>query len=94
MSATKVNTLNEMMKRLTGKNRAKISPKEAFNFKDKSAFNFDMLYQLSCMSVISAAGVPRKLIFEYAARLHCSSAGYFRKVNLTSERLKYDYAKS
>ncbi|HSW58613.1 MAG TPA: hypothetical protein VLH15_09435, partial [Dehalococcoidales bacterium] len=46
------------------------------------------------MSVISAAGVPRKLIFEYAARLPCSSAGYFRKINLTSERLKYDYAKS
>ena len=94
MSATKVNTLNEMMKRLTGKSRAKISPKDAFNFKDKSAFNFDMLYQLSCMSVIASAGVPRKLIFEYAAKLPCSSAGYFRKINLTSERLKYDYAKS
>jgi flagellar protein FlaJ len=94
MSATKVNNLNEMMKRLSGKNRAKISPKDAFNFKDKSAFNFDMLYQLSCMSVIASAGVPRKIIFEYAAKLPCSSAGYFRKINLTSERLKYDYAKS
>jgi archaeal flagellar protein FlaJ len=94
MSTTKVNTLNEVMKRLTSKNKAKISAKEAFNFKDKSAFNFDMLYQLSCMSVISASGVPRKVIFEYAAKLPCSSAGYFRKINLTSERLRYDYAKS
>ncbi len=94
MSATKVNMLNETMKKLSGRSRAKISPKDAFNFKDKSAFNFDMLYQLSCMSVIAAAGVPRKLIFEYAAKLPCSSAGYFRKINLTSERLKHDYAKS
>jgi len=94
MSASKVNTLQEVYKKLSGKSRPKITPKEAFNFKDKSAFNFDMLYQLSCMSVIASAGVPRKLIFEYAAKLPCSAAEYFRKINLTSERLKYDYAKS
>jgi archaeal flagellar protein FlaJ len=94
MSAAKVSTLNETNKRLAGKNKPKLTAREAFNFKDKSSFNFDMLYQLSCMSVISAAGVPRKIIFDYASKLPCSSAGYFRKVNLTSERLKYDYAKS
>jgi archaeal flagellar protein FlaJ len=65
----------------------------AITFKDKSAFSFDMLYQLSCMSVIAASGVPRKLIFEYAAKLPCSASEYFRKVDLTCERLKYDYAK-
>jgi len=67
--------------------------KVAFAFKDKSAFSFDMLYQLSCMSVIAAAGVPRKLIFEYAAKLPCSAAEYFKKIDITCERLKYDYAK-
>ncbi len=90
-----MSTIEGIRNRFTGKNKpAKISRSAAFNFKDKSAFSFDMLYQLSCMSVIAAAGVPRKLIFEYASRLPCSTAEYFRKIDLTCERLKYDYAKS
>jgi flagellar protein FlaJ len=55
---------------------------------------FDLLYQLSYMSVIAAAGVPRKHIFESCSQLDCSSSAYFRKVELTSNRLGYDYARS
>jgi len=55
---------------------------------------FDLLYQLSYMSVIAAAGVPRKHIFGRSSQLECSSAPYFRKVELTTNRLGYDYARS
>ena len=33
------------------------------------------------------------MIFEYAAKLPCSAAEYFKKIESTCERLKYDYAK-
>jgi archaeal flagellar protein FlaJ len=94
MSTTKIKartTILDDIKNKFKKKDSKLSP--ALLFKDKSAFNFDMLYQLSCMSVIASSGVPRKLIFEYAAKLPCSAAEYFRRVDLTCERLKYDYAK-
>ena len=94
MSASKISALEELRNKFTGKgNLAAKSKKATFEFKDKSAFSYDMLYQLSCMSVISAAGVPRKLIFEYSSNLPCSAAEYFKRIDLTCERLKYDYAK-
>ena len=61
---------------------------------NKNLMSFDMLYQLSYMSVIAAGGVPRSQIFERAARLQCVSAEYFNKVELASKRLKYDYARA
>ncbi|MFC1967492.1 hypothetical protein ACFLV2_02520 [Chloroflexota bacterium] len=60
----------------------------------KRAMSFDLLYQLSYMSVIAAGGVPRSKVFERAAQLPCSSAEYFRKIELTCRRLKYDYARA
>ena len=59
-----------------------------------SALRFDLLYQLSYMSVIAAAGVPRSQIFERSARISCASAEYFRRVELACRRLRYDYAKA
>jgi archaeal flagellar protein FlaJ len=97
MSASKLGALNEIKSRLssrTGKKADAGKKKTVFAFKDKSAFSFDMLYQLSCMSVIAAAGVPRQLIFSYAAKLPCSAAESFKKIQTTCERLKYDYAKA
>lgn len=55
---------------------------------------FDLLYQLSYMSVIAAAGVPRNHIFGSSSQLDCSTAPYFKKVELTTNRLGYDYARS
>ena len=60
----------------------------------KGMLNFDMFYQLSYMSTIAASGVPRDQIFERAAGLQCSSAEYFKKVELARKRLKYDYARA
>jgi len=56
--------------------------------------SYDMFYQLSYMSVIASAGVPRDQIFGRSAELACSSAGYFKRVELARKRLKYDYARA
>jgi archaeal flagellar protein FlaJ len=88
MAVQELKTIEDLQDKLKGKTK-----KSAFEFRDKSAFSFDMMYQLSCMSVIAAAGVPRKMIFEYAAKLPCSAAAYFKKVDTVCEKLKYDYAK-
>ena len=56
--------------------------------------SFDLFYQLSYMSTIAAAGVPRDQIFERSAELQCSSAEYFRRIELARKRLKYDYARA
>ncbi len=54
--------------------------------------SFDLFYQLSYMSTIACSGVPRDQIFERAAKIQCSSAEYFNRVELARKRLKYDYA--
>jgi flagellar protein FlaJ len=59
-----------------------------------STLSFDMFYQLSYMSTIAAAGVPRDQIFERSAELQCSSAEYFKRIELARTRLKYDYARA
>jgi flagellar protein FlaJ len=56
--------------------------------------SFDLFYQLSYMSTIASAGVPRDQIFERSAELQCSSAEYFKRVELARKRLKYDYARA
>jgi flagellar protein FlaJ len=60
----------------------------------KTMMSFDMFYQLSYMSTIAAAGVPRDQIFERSAGLQCASAEYFNRVELARKRLKYDYARA
>ncbi len=56
--------------------------------------SFDLYYQLSYMSTVAASGVPRDQIFERSAELQCTSAEYFRRVQLARTRLKYDYARA
>ena len=58
--------------------------------KTNRMMSFDMFYQLSYMSTIAAAGVPRDQIFERSAELQCTSAEYFKRVELARKRLKYD----
>ena len=60
----------------------------------KGMLSFDMFYQLSYMSVIASAGVPRDQIFERSAGLQCSSAEYFKRIELARKRLKHDYARA
>jgi flagellar protein FlaJ len=60
----------------------------------KTALSFDLYYQLSYMSTIAASGVPRDQIFERSAAIQCSSAEYFKRVELARRRLKHDYARA
>jgi flagellar protein FlaJ len=60
----------------------------------KAAMRYDLFYQLSYMSTIAAAGVPRGQIFERSSELQCSSAEYFKRVELARIHLKYDYARA
>jgi flagellar protein FlaJ len=65
--------------------------------KSRSSFNegplsFDLLYQLSYMSAISAAGLPRSQIFELGSQLPCSAANYIAEIQNLSQKWRYDYA--
>lgn len=60
----------------------------------KGTLQFDLLYQLSYMSVIASAGVPREQIFKRSAKLPCATAEYFNRVELIYQRLKCDYAQA
>src|SRR4030065_2423492 len=60
----------------------------------KGTLSFDLYYQLSYMSTIAASGVPRDQIFERSAEIQCSSAESFKKIEMTRNRLKYDYARA
>ena len=79
--------------KLSFKSNKDIKPKKTRKL-NKSALHFDMFYQLSYMSVIASAGVPRSKIFACAAKTPCASSDYFRKVEIACEQLQYDYSKA
>lgn len=62
--------------------------------KNNTVLSFDLLYQLSYMSVVAASGAPRTHIFSAAAKTPCASSEYFRRIELASQKLRYDYAKA
>ncbi len=53
---------------------------------------YDLFYQLAYMSSIAAAGLPRGQIFEFAAKLPCSSSRYFAEISALAKQMRYDYA--
>ena len=82
--------LDKIRGKLTGSKESSSKKSKGKN----ATLSFDLLYQLSYMSVIAAAGVPRSHIFERSAQLPCATSDYFRKVELNCRKLKYDYAKA
>ena len=82
--------LDKFKQKLTGQGKQSGNKNGSSN----GALSFDLLYQLSYMSVIASAGVPRRQIFERSAELPCASAEYFKKIELMYTRLRYDYAKA
>lgn len=62
--------------------------------REKELLIFDFLYQLSYMSSIAAAGIPRDKIFEYAAQLPGRASKYFKDIHLAATKLGYDYAEA
>lgn len=59
---------------------------------DTDYLSYDLFYQLSYMSSIAAAGIPRSQIFEFASQLPCSSSRYFAEIHLLAKKMRYDYA--
>lgn len=59
---------------------------------DSETLGFDLLYQLSYMSAISAAGIPRGQIFELASKLPCRVSVYLQEIVLLVQKMRYDYA--
>ena len=51
----------------------------------------DILYLVTYMSAVAAAGVSRGKLLELASDLPCRSARYLKKVYLTVQGLSYDY---
>lgn len=60
----------------------------------KEVTGYDLFYQLIYMSAIAAAGIDRRKIFQLASDLPRETAAYFRRINLLSRRLGYDYSES
>ncbi|MDA1128720.1 MAG: hypothetical protein O2913_08485 [Chloroflexi bacterium] len=59
---------------------------------DAGMLEFDLLYHLTYLSAVSASGIPRSEIFNLAATLPVSTAGYFTDVDRLVKNLNYDYA--
>jgi flagellar protein FlaJ len=83
-----------MLGNLFKKRKKQDNPPKKNNGDGKSTLQFDLLYQLSYMSVIASAGVPREQIFKRSAHLSCATAEYFRRIDLIYRRLKCDYAQA
>ncbi len=65
---------------------------KAFSEKGSEFLSYDMLYQLSYMSAIAAAGVPRTRIIEFACDLPCYTSKYFKQIRTLAEQMRIDYA--
>ena len=61
---------------------------------DPDLVAFDLVYQLTYLSAVAGAGIPRAQIFELASALPCGTSGYFREVDRISKNMNYQYAES
>jgi archaeal flagellar protein FlaJ len=65
----------------SGKNSSKL----------KNVSSFDLFYQLTYMSAMSAAGITRSKTFELAAQSNSPTGQYFVAINTLVDELRYDY---
>jgi flagellar protein FlaJ len=70
---------------------SKSSPKHGDNSSFKRVSPFELFYQLTYMSAMSAAGLSRSKTFEIAAQSTSPVAAYFVGVNTLVAELRYDY---
>ncbi len=61
---------------------------------DEERLGFDLLYQLSHLSAVAAAGIPRNQLFRIAGELPCSTAAYFSEIDRIAQNLNYQYAEA
>ncbi|MBI2859095.1 MAG: hypothetical protein HYX90_08460 [Chloroflexi bacterium] len=75
----------------TASSSRKSPGKASFN---KELLGFDLVYQISYLSAVSAAGIPRHQIFQLASRLDCCTAPYFGEIDRLSRGMNYQYAEA
>ncbi len=64
----------------------------AFSEKGSEFLSYDMLYQLSYMSAVAAAGISRTRIIEFACDLPCYTSKYFKQIQVLANQMRLDYA--
>ncbi len=55
---------------------------------------FDLLYELSYLAALSAAGIPRGQLFQLAGELNCSTSHYFREIDQLARNMNYQYSEA
>lgn len=58
------------------------------------AVGFDLLFQLTYLSAVAAAGIPRGRVFQLASNLPNCISPYFKKVHILAEKMNYDYTEA
>jgi flagellar protein FlaJ len=70
---------------------SKSSPKRENKVSFKLVSPFEMFYQLTYMSAMSAAGISRAKLFEIAAESSSAAAEYFAAINTLVDEFRFDY---
>lgn len=73
---------------------SKSLPKHAVKNFFKPVSPFELFYQLTYLSAVSAAGVTRSKLFEIAASNTTATAAYFAAINVLVVEFRYDYAEA
>ena len=70
---------------------SKSSPKRESKISFKSIAPFELFYQLTYLSAMTAAGISRGKTFELAAQSSVPAAEYFKAINILVDEFRYDY---
>ena len=79
---------------LRGRSRKASSKPAPRQRPNRDLLGFDLLYQLTYLSAVAAAGIPRSHIFKLGAELPCTTAGYFHEVHRLAQSMNYQYAEA
>ena len=70
---------------------SKSSPKRESKISFKQIAPFELFYQLTYLSAMTAAGITRSKTFELAAQSSVPAAEYFKAINILVDEFRYDY---
>lgn len=72
-------------------NSSKSSRKRASKISYKQVSPFDLYFQLTYMSAMASAGIPRNKLFELAAMSAVTAGAYFEGINTLVDEMRFDY---
>jgi len=70
---------------------SKSSPKRENKISFKKIAPFELFYQMTYLSAMTAAGISRSKTFELAAQSSVPAAEYFKAINILVDEFRYDY---